>query len=51
VWDVLTFDDLIKLSPTLNNINNKLNPNFKNQWIKNLKIRMYREKILGKNMQ
>jgi hypothetical protein len=51
VWNVLTFDDLIKLSPTLNNINNKLNPNFKNQWIKNLKIRMYREKILGKNMQ
>lgn len=54
VWNELTFNDLIKLSPTLNAINNKLNnhlnQNFKKLWIKNLKTRMYREQLLGKNM-
>jgi hypothetical protein len=50
IWDELSFDDMIGLSPPLFFIMNSLNGNDKNQWFRNLKTRMYREGLLGKNM-
>jgi hypothetical protein len=50
-WDVLTFDDILNISPTLNTVNNSLPSNFKERWIRDLKIRMNREGLLGKNMR
>lgn len=49
-WDTMTFNDLMSEVPTLNLIYNKLPPNLKTQWLKDLKMRMYREGLLGKNM-
>lgn len=50
-WDVLTFDDILNMSPTLNTVNNGLPSKFKERWIRDLKIRMNREGLLGKNMR
>jgi len=50
LWDTLSFDDLIHKSPTLSTIYDKLPDNERNNWIKNLKRRMYREGLLGKKM-
>jgi hypothetical protein len=53
VWDTLTFEDLISKSPTLNNVlNTKLrnNTDIRTKWIRDIKTRMYREGLLGKNM-
>lgn len=49
-WDNLTFGDLIKFSPALSNIYRTLSYDDKNEWIKKLKKRMYREGLLGKKM-
>lgn len=49
-WNVMSFNDLIKLSPSLYNIMMKLNYDNKNKWIKKIKRRMYREGLLGKLM-
>lgn len=49
-WDIMSFDDMIKLSPSLNNILNNLPKSKLDKWIKSLKKRMYREGLLGKKM-
>jgi len=49
-WDDLTFNDLIRLSPTFNVINNQLKGAIKQQWLRDLKTRMHREDLLGKKM-
>jgi hypothetical protein len=50
IWDSLTFQDLLKLSTTLNVVNNQLNGDVKINWKRNLLTRMHREGLLGKNM-
>jgi hypothetical protein len=50
-WNVLTFDDILNISPALNTVNNTLPSNFKERWLRDLKIRMNREGLLGKNMR
>jgi hypothetical protein len=50
IWDDLTFDNMLDLSPLLSSINNNFSGDIKTTWRKNLKIRMHREGLLGKNM-
>jgi hypothetical protein len=50
-WNELTFDDILDMSPTLHSVNNSLPSNFKERWLRDLKIRMNREGLLGKNMR
>lgn len=50
-WDEMTFQDLIDLSPSLSNINSKFSGDRKAKWRKELKLRMNREGLLGKNMR
>jgi hypothetical protein len=50
IWDNLSFDDLIKLSTTLSVVNKELKGDINKQWRKNLKKRMWREGLFGKNM-
>ena len=49
-WDSLTFKDILRLSPTINFINKQLNGDIKTKWLRDLKTRMHREGLLGKNM-
>lgn len=49
-WDSLTFSDLLRLSPPLSTVNNELSKGDRTQWIRDLKTRMHREGLLGKNM-
>lgn len=51
-WDNLTFDDMVKLSPSLMNISKKLanHDNIYKQWRRNILVRMHREGLLGKRM-
>lgn len=49
-WDSLNFSDLLRLSPPLSTIYNKLSNDDRLQWIRDLKKRMHREGLLGKNM-
>lgn len=50
IWDDLTFYDMIKYSPALIGIFNSLTGNIKAKWLRDLKTRMHREGLLGKNM-
>jgi hypothetical protein len=50
VWDTLTFNEMIELSPPLSVVMNNIDSIDKNNWIKRLKQRMSREGLLGKNM-
>jgi len=50
IWDSLTFEDLLKLSTTLNIVNSQLVGDIKTKWKRDLLKRMYREGLLGKNM-
>jgi len=50
IWDTLSFEDMIKYSPPLNTVFKNLPKVFKTRWIRDLKTRMYRENLLGKNM-
>lgn len=50
VWDNLTFDEMMSLSPALSVVMNNSDSINKNIWIKRLKQRMDREGLLGKNM-
>lgn len=50
-WDNLSFDDLLASIPSLNVVYDMLNYNNRVDWVKNLKIRMAREGLLGKNMK
>jgi hypothetical protein len=49
-WDNLTFVEMLRLSPALNTVYRDLPYKFKVKWIRDLKTRMYREGLLGKNM-
>jgi len=49
-WDKTTFNELVMISPTLGNIYRTLQGEEKIKWIRNLKTRMHREGLLGKNM-
>ena len=53
-WDTITFHEMIRKSPSLtfiyNMLRNKPGDIFK-QWRRDLKTRMYKEGLLGKNMQ
>tara|TARA_R110000796_G_scaffold59568_4_gene137424 strand:- start:1723 stop:2502 length:780 start_codon:yes stop_codon:yes gene_type:complete len=50
-WDTMTFTEMIQLSPALNTVIRSFSSNqLKKQWIRNIKTRMHREGLLGKNM-
>ena len=49
-WNSMTFDQLINLIISLKTINKTLSQSDKIKWLRNLKTRMYRENLLGKNM-
>lgn len=50
-WDILSFDDMIDLSPALNRASVSTNDyEAKKIWISKLKKRMFREGLLGKRM-
>lgn len=49
-WDTLSFEDMIQLSPTLTNTYKSLPYSLKMEWIKKIKMRMFREGLLGKRM-
>lgn len=50
IWDELTFNELIKRSPSLNSIYGNLSGEFRTKWLRDLKTRMHREGLLGKKM-
>lgn len=50
IWDTLSFRDVLDMSPSLNYIDNRLTGETKIKWRKELKLRMHREGLLGKNM-
>jgi len=50
VWDNLTFDEMMSMSPALSVVMNNIDSAEKTIWIKRLKKRMSREGLLGKNM-
>jgi hypothetical protein len=49
-WDTLSFDEMIGMSPSLYNTYRSLPYSLKTQWVKKLKMRMFREGLLGKRM-
>jgi hypothetical protein len=51
VWDELSFQDVLDLLPSLSSVNNKFTGETKAKWRKELKLRMNREGLLGKNMK
>jgi hypothetical protein len=50
IWDKISFQDMLELSPPLYSINNRFTGETKVKWRKELKLRMNREGLLGKNM-
>ncbi len=50
IWDTLTFYDMLKYSPSIIAVYNSLKGDIKTNWIRDLKTRMHRENLLGKNM-
>jgi len=50
VWDDLTFNELLNKSVVLSVVNKQLKSDINTKWKQNLKRRMYREGLLGKNM-
>ena len=50
IWDSLSFYDMLSYSPPLSTIHNSLNGEVKKRWVRDLKTRMYREGLLGRNM-
>lgn len=50
-WDELTFDEMVKMSPTLSTISKvHLEGSTKKKWVRDIKRRMHREGLLGGNM-
>jgi hypothetical protein len=49
-WDTMTFLELIHNSPVLNTISKQLEGDVRKKWVRDLKTRMHREGLLGKNM-
>lgn len=50
IWDTLTFEEMLMYSPPLTSVFKTLKGEVKTKWVKDLKTRMYREGLLGKNM-
>jgi hypothetical protein len=50
-WDSLTFDEMLNLVPSVHVVNRNLRGKSKDVWRKNIKRRMAREGLLGKNMR
>jgi hypothetical protein len=50
VWDDMSFTELVNNSPSLSLVSRQLSGYIKIKWVKDLKTRMYREGLLGKNM-
>jgi hypothetical protein len=50
VWDNLTFNEMMNMSVTIRVVYNNLPLKYRNRWVRDLKTRMYREGLLGKNM-
>ena len=50
IWDKISFQDMLELSPPLYSVNNKFTGETKAKWRRELKLRMNREGLLGKNM-
>lgn len=50
IWDTLTFEEMIKLSTALTATMTTLSSDLKKQWIRDTKMRMYREGLLGAKM-
>ena len=50
VWDEISFQDMLDFSPPLYSVNNRFTGETKAKWRKELKLRMNREGLLGKNM-
>lgn len=50
IWDDIEFSDLFGYSPALNTIQKNLPDKLRKQWIRDIKTRMHRENLLGKNM-
>ena len=50
-WDNLTFDDLIKLIPSLSNAKSVMMGDELSKYYRKIKMRMFREGILGKKMR
>lgn len=50
IWDSLSFEELVNSTPTLKTIYSSLPNKLKDNWVKNIKRRMHREGLLGKNM-
>jgi hypothetical protein len=51
IWDDLSFEDMLYLNPSLSSIKKKMNNHDYNAWKKEVKRKMYKEDILGKNMR
>jgi hypothetical protein len=51
IWDSLTFQEMLNLSPTLVFLFRRLSEDDKKQWTKDIKKRMFRENLLGKMMK
>ena len=49
-WDQITFKEMIEMLPSLIKIYKKLDYDLRKQWTKDIKVRMHREGLLGKNM-
>lgn len=49
-WDEMSFNEMISHSPPLNFVFRQLKGDIKTNWLRNLKTRMHREGLLGKNM-
>ena len=50
-WDSLTFDELLTKIPILSTVNKQLSGDIVKKWKRDLKTRMSREGLLGKNMR
>lgn len=50
IWNDISFQDMLYMSPSLTSVNNKFSGERKAKWRKELKLRMNREGLLGKNM-
>jgi hypothetical protein len=50
IWDTLTFNDMMELSNALKATMTSLPDALRKQWVKDTKMRMYREGLLGVKM-
>jgi predicted GNAT family acetyltransferase len=50
IWNTLSFEDMIHMSPSITQTYRSLPHGLKTQWIKKLKMRLFREGLLGKKM-